>query len=226
MPKTKIRTASEFELVLKTLCLDLATASDHYALFRKLLDAKEGAYAKALSQSQTFWSLTYGAHFETAVFRLCRAYDQDSDALALKGFLETIRANPGFLPKPQMFQRLDHKQLNTDLEWVSQDTNQVVKHLMMWRHKVYAHRDIRKTVSGDLAADYPVTDDDVAKLLEHGFSIVNRYNAVFFSSHFAREILGLEDYQKVLRILQDRVEIWEAQFEAERQRAIREADKG
>jgi hypothetical protein len=48
---------------------------------------------------------------------------------------------------------------------------------------------------------------------------------VFFSSHFAREILGLEDYQKVFRILQDRVEMWESQFEAERQRAIREADK-
>jgi hypothetical protein len=224
--KIKIRTVDEFELVLKTLCLDLATASDHYALFQKLLAAREGAYSKALSQSQTFWSLTYDAHFETAVFRLCRAYDQDSDALALKGFLEAIRANPGFLPTPQVFQRLDQKQLDADLEWVSQDTNQVVKHLMMWRHKVYAHRDIRKTVSGDLAADYPVTHDDVANLLEQGFSIVNRYNAVFFRSHFAREILGLEDYQKVLRILQDRVEMWEAQFEAERQRAAREGGTG
>ena len=150
MPKTKIRTAEEFQLVLKTLCLDLVRAGDHYALFRKLVAANEGTYAKALSQSQTFWSLTYDAHFETAIFRLCRAYDQDSDALALKGFLETIKASPAFLPKPQMFHHVDAGQLDADLAWAGESTNLVVKHLMMWRHKVYAHRDIRKTVSGDL----------------------------------------------------------------------------
>jgi hypothetical protein len=124
-----------------------------------------------------------------------------------------------------MFHHVDVTQLDADLAWVSENTNLVVKHLMMWRHKVYAHRDIRKTVSGDLAATYPVTHDDVAKLLESGFDIVNRYNGVFFATHFMREILGLEDYDKVLRILQDRVEMWEAQLEAERQRAIRETEE-
>jgi HEPN superfamily AbiU2-like protein len=110
MPKTKskIRNAAEFKTVLETLCVDLATANDHYALFRKLMAAKEGPYTKALSQSQTFWSLTYGAHYDAAVFRLCRAYDQDLDALALLDFLETIKAKPSFLPAPQPFNPWRH----------------------------------------------------------------------------------------------------------------------
>jgi hypothetical protein len=224
MPKSKIRTGAEFEIVLKILCLDLARANDHYALFRRLIAAKEGAYTKALSQSQTFWSLTFGAHFETAVFRLCRVYDQDSDALALKGFLETVRAAPAFLPSPPMFQRLDQTQVNADLEWVTQDTNQTVKNLTMWRHKEFAHRDVRKAVNSDLAVEYPITYDDVAKLLERGFDIVNRYNALFFSTHFMREIMGLEDYERVLRTLQDRVELWETQLEAEKRPATPATD--
>ena len=224
-PKPKIRTHEEFELVLKTLILDIARARDHYTLFQKLLAAKEGAYAKALSQSQTFWSLTYGAHFETAVFRLCRAYDQDSEALALKGFLETIKTNPAFLPKAQLFHRIDPIQLDADLAWVSEDTNQVVRHLMRWRHKVYAHSDIRQTVAGDLEATHPVTHDDVENLLGKGFEIVNRYSGVFFASSVLREILGLEDYEKVLRAVQDRAERYEAQLEAEIQRARRQANE-
>jgi hypothetical protein len=93
MAKSKIKTPDEFKLYLQTVCFDLAGASDHYTLFRKLLEAKEGTYTRALSQSQTFWSLTYRAHFETAVFRLCRAYDQDPDALALPAFLQLVKAN-------------------------------------------------------------------------------------------------------------------------------------
>ena len=57
---------------MDTLRLDLSDAHDHYNLFRNLLEAKEGEFTKAVSQSQTFWSLVYGANFDTAVFRLCR----------------------------------------------------------------------------------------------------------------------------------------------------------
>src|SRR5579872_3119471 len=80
-------------------------------------------------------------------------------------------------------------------------------------------------VQNALADTYPVTHDDVWRLLENGFEIVNRYNGVFFSTHFMREILGLDDYEKVLRILQDRVEMREAQLEVERQRAIRDVER-
>jgi hypothetical protein len=115
--------------------------------------------------------------------------------------------------------------LDADLNWSTEDTNPLVKHLMMWRHKVFAHRDVKKTLAGNLAEQYPVTYDDVAALLERGFEIMNRYYGVFFSTYFSREVHSLGDYEKLLRTLQDRVELWEAKFEAERQRAMRESQE-
>jgi AbiU2 len=221
---TRIRSTEEFKTVVDTLCLDLADANDHYALHRKLLAAKEGAYTKALSQSQTFWSLTYGAHFDAAVFRLCRAYDQNPTNLALVGLLEAIDSRSPFLPQPAGFNTLDLSQLANDMNWVREESNSVVRHLMMWRHKVYAHRDVRKTIGRDLAETHPVTHADVTALLERGFEIVNRYNRVLFANSFSREVTGLADYEKVLRTLQDRVELREAQFQAEVERAKREAN--
>jgi hypothetical protein len=188
-----------------------------------VVTASEGKYQKALSQSQTFWYLTVRAHHETAIFRLCRAYDQDSDALALKGFLETIKAQPNFLPKPKLFHRVDPKQLGEDLAWASFKTNKLVKHLMMWRHKVYSHRDVGKTLSGTMADEFPLREEEVRLLLSRGLDIVNRYNGIFFAAHFAREILALDDYERVLRIVEDQIEVWEARVKAETQQALREA---
>jgi hypothetical protein len=69
-----------------------------------------------------------------------------------------------------------------------------------------------------------VSHADVTALLDTGFQIANRYNVVFFGSSFGREIMGLGDHEKVLRTLQDRVELWEARFQAEVERAKREAN--
>ena len=89
--KNRVRSLADFQKVLHALCVDLGQAADHYTLFRNLMRAKEGPFTKAVSGSQTFWGLTYGAHLETALFRLCRAYDQDADALTLRTLMETIR---------------------------------------------------------------------------------------------------------------------------------------
>jgi hypothetical protein len=93
-----------------------------------------------------------------------------------------------------------------------------VKNLMIWRHKVYAHRDVEKALVGGLVDDRPVTHDNIQALLDEGFEIVNGYNAVFFRSSFARDVAGLNDYVKVLRTLQNEVERMEADFEVQAKR--------
>jgi AbiU2 len=213
----KIPDAKDFKTALDTLCLDLSDASDHYKLFRNLIAAKEGEYAKAVSQSQTFWSLVYGANLDATVFRLCRVYDQEKGALTLRTLLETIKARPDYLPKPSP--QLDEAKLDAALKWAHKDSNPVVKNLMIWRHKVYAHRDVEKALVGGLAEAYPVTHDDIQALLDQGFDIVNGYNAVFFRSSFARDVAGLNDYVKVLRTLQSDVERMKADFQEQVKRA-------
>jgi hypothetical protein len=88
MPRKKlmnnaIRSEADFRKVLAAICLDLGHALDHFTLFKNLMAAKQGAYTKAVSQSQTFWSLVYGALQDATLFRLCRAYDQDDGALTM-----------------------------------------------------------------------------------------------------------------------------------------------
>ncbi|HKV98831.1 MAG TPA: hypothetical protein VJN96_03345 [Vicinamibacterales bacterium] len=218
-----IKSAEEFKSVVNTLCLDLAGANDHFELFRKLNRAREEEFERALSQSQTFWFLTLRAHLETAVFRLGRAYDQNPNNLGLKGFLEIVKAPPDFL-KPTEFYRLDPVRLESEREWVSRDTNRLVRHLMKWRHKVYAHRDVQVTVSGDLARSYPITFDEVGELLRRGFDIVNHYNGVFLGAHFSRQILALDDYSKLLKTIEADLAAREARLEELRRAVLAEQE--
>lgn len=216
--KNRIRSVADFQKVLHALCVDLGQASDHYTLFRKLIAAQRGPFTKALSQSQTFWSLTYGAHLETAVFRLCRAYDQGTDPLTLRTLIQTIKLRPAFLPVPSP--PLDDAELDATLASVSHETSRAVKHLMMWRHKFYAHRDAEKIIGErTLSDEFPITYDDVDALLENGFNIVNRYSVAFFDSSYLRKIVGADDYLKVLRTLQDHEEAVEAKLREEMPRA-------
>ena len=89
-----VKTAEDFRRALTTLLRDLGQANNHYELCKKLYAAQESGFDKAMSLSRTFWTLTYEAHWETAVFRLCRVYDWNRDVLNLRTFLELIRDNP------------------------------------------------------------------------------------------------------------------------------------
>lgn len=213
-----IRDEADFKKVLAAICLDLGQALDHFTLFRNLMAAKQGAFTKAVSQSPTFWSLVYGGLQETTLFRLCRAYDQHDGALTLRTVLETISLRPAFLPAPA--NPLDERQLQTDLDSVSHETSRPVKHLMMWRHKLFAHRDAEKVVSERiLGDDYPISYDEIGVLLDNGFGIVNRYSVAFFRTSNLPRIVGADDYLEVLRTLQDDVEAYEARVQDDIRRA-------
>ena len=83
----------------------------------------------------------------------------------------------------------------------------MVEHLMMWRHKVYAHKDSGKVISSRrLSDEYPITYNDVDALLSKGFDIVNRFSVAFFSRSYKPPIVGGDDYLKVLETLQQHAE--------------------
>lgn len=207
-----IRSEADFRKALVTIALDLGQALDHFTLFKNLMAAKQGAFTKAVSQSQTFWSLVYGALQDATLFRLCRAYDQHQGALTLRTLLETIQSRPAFLSATS--HPLDEAQLAVDLASVGHDTSRTVKHLMMWRHKLIAHRDAGKAVGArTLGEDYPITYDELDALLENGFRIVNRYSVAFFSTSNLPAIVGADDYLTLLKTLQEDVERHEARLE-------------
>src|SRR5262249_487681 len=116
---------------------------------------------------------------------------------------------------------IDDAQIDQDLASVRHETSRTVKHLMMWRHKLFAHRDAEKIISArTLADDYPITYDDIEALLETGFRILNPYNVAFFNTSSLREITGADDYLKVLKTLQGDVEAREARLKEEIRRTL------
>ena len=111
-----IRSEADFRKAVDVISLDLGRALDSFTLFHNLIKAKEGPYTKAVSQSQTFWGLTYRALLDSTVARLCRVYDSHAGALTLPNLLATIRLRPAFLPSAS--EPIDFQQLCRDEEAV------------------------------------------------------------------------------------------------------------
>jgi hypothetical protein len=100
--------------------------------------------------------------------------------------------------------RPDPEQLQDDKDLVSEDSNPLVKNLMMWRHLFVAHRDTGKLLKGiALGEQYPLTFTDVQTLLDNGLRIVNRYSILFIATSHVSAIIGHDDYLKVLEAIRE-----------------------
>ena len=197
---SRVRTQDEFKTLLTTLSMDLGKVTDYLTLVRSLAEAQRGSHWRGMSQSPAFWSTVMWGLHDAGFHGLARAYDQQADALTLRTLLETIKANPPFLSRPVDF---DGEQFQKDLKFVDHHTNQAVAHLMIWRHKFFAHRDAGKILNGwTLAEDAALTDADVTSLVEDGFAILNRYRFAFFNTGTSRHVHRHEDYMRLLDTLQ------------------------
>ncbi len=164
----KIASANEFERLLNGLCDETVTACIHFRLFSDLKEARRHN-ATVFNQAWTFWSLTFQAHLDTTLFRLCKVYDQNTSSLNLRNLLDTIEANIGIFEVENFKIRLkdnpyveslamDAKRPNsavlmTDRETVS-DCNPLVKALVFWRNNFYAHRSAKHVAAEKNLTDY------------------------------------------------------------------------
>lgn len=224
-----VRDAGQFDTLLNALIGELTQAQDHFRLIRDL-DAAHTEFARAFNESQTFWYLTRRAHLDATLQRLCKAYDQNRSSLNLRNLLDTIDANQHHFDEAGFHERLkdnrfvnslattarrpDPVQLQEDKRLVNEDSNPLVKHLMMWRHLVVAHRDTGKLLKGvELGTQYPLTFTDVQALLDDGLSIVNRYSILFIATSHARQIIGHDDYLKVLQAVRAQLDAHEVRVQ-------------
>jgi HEPN superfamily AbiU2-like protein len=102
----KLKSADEFRCLMTALLNDLLDARFHFNLHQNLANVLD-EYATEFAQSRTFWNLTFIAHMDAVLVRLCRAYDTyDHDVLNLQNLLETIQANLSIFAEPNFRQRL------------------------------------------------------------------------------------------------------------------------
>ena len=146
---------------------------------------------------------------------LCRVYEDHREALTLRTVIQALMQRPSFLGD---FPSIPDVRLQADLDSVSRrhTNSRSVKHLLMWRDKLYAHRDPDKVVSGwTLGENYPLPYKDVNALIDNAFRIVNGYSVTIFGVSYSRQIVGADDYLTLLQTVQQAVETKQALAEME-----------
>ena len=228
----QVKNSEEFQRLLQNLSLELVDANIAFRMHTDLIAAYEGEFGEEMRQAWTFWSLTIQAHVESAIFRLCRIYDQDDKNLGLRGLLDTIRANPHLFSKEEFGKRvegrpaagllaadlpaLDREQLRRDTDYVTRATNPVVDRLIDVRHNFYSHRNARDVVEGRPVAEaHPHMREEVGELLRGGMEISNRYSQLFHAEMWSTNMVGRDDYNYVLRAVTKRLEAHRAEIEAQ-----------
>lgn len=232
--KLKLKNAEEFRRLLTALLDDLVDARFHFNLHQALARATE-EYATEFSQSPTFWELTFGAHMDAVMVRLCRAYDtSERSALNLRNLLDTIEANLVIFDEPNFRQRLkgnafvdslapglkppDQGQLRKDIEAVS-NSDPLVHKLVMWRNNYIAHRNSDFALNPKkFDTQYPLTFDEMDALLNRALEIGNRYSLLFDASAHATLMVGRDDYLNVLKAVRERVQAYQRGLEEELRR--------
>ena len=181
-------------------------------------------YYQEIVEAHVFWQYTIRAHDTMAMLTLCRTYDRtrfgDTKCLTLPRFIATVETNPEIFAKDEFRKRLEQNN-NPHVEYLVQrlstlDSEQVakdkafcdqdaVKRLQTFRNKVIAHSDYEYSMGAqkDFSALNPFPFDDIQKLIDGGFQIVNRYSGLYVATTHSERIASREDqdYLNVLKAL-------------------------
>ena len=219
----QVRDSTEFQRLLHAIALELVDANIAFRMHGDLIAAYESGSGEAMRQAWTFWSLTIQGHLDSAVFRLCRIYDQDDKNLGLRGILHTIKSNQHLFSKEQFaariqgrqhadsliadFAPLDVQEIDADMAYATRASNPVVDRLIAVRHNYYSHRNASDVVADRAVSEaYPHMRHEVGDLLQGGIAIVNRYGMLFDANTWSTYIIGRDDYHYVLRAAQERLD--------------------
>jgi hypothetical protein len=226
-----IQNSDQFHRLLFALVDELVDAQIHFNLYQDLVAAIP-EYSTEFNQSNTFWSLTFSAHLDATVLRLCKAYDQygsDKPSLNLTSLLDTIDANLHLFDEPNFRERLkenpfvdslaetnrrpDPVRLKQDKLSVS-NSDPLVKKLTIWRNNFLAHRNPKHALDAKaFVGKYPLLISEIGTLLANGVAIVNRYSSLFVATSHSTGIVGRDDYLWLLKAARKDLDAHEAQIQ-------------
>ncbi len=185
---------AQFKLLTQSIAYDMQTLSFHWKLYRDLRSAVE-QYETELNESRTFWSLTFDAHRDASLFRICRLYDQHTSTLNLKNWLVALRDNPQFFSSQST---PCETTLATDIDSVSA-ADQTVNKIVRLRNNAIAHVAIKPIVAQQLKSENcNIPFADVDALVDRARDIVNRYTTLLKGESYSTTIVGHDDFRTVL----------------------------
>lgn len=212
--KIEIENPEQFGSLLNALVGECVGGEIYFKLYKNLLNAIP-EYKEVFNESNTFWSLTVRALLDATLSCLCRVYDQHSQSLSIKNLLDTIEANLEIFDTANFKERLrgnpfvdslaqtarkpDTGKLDRDKTLIG-NKDHLVNKLVIWRNNIISHRSASNVVNEkDITKDYPLTTDDVSKLVTRATDISNSYSGLFQASTTSTQIVGHDDYLHVLK---------------------------
>jgi len=213
---------AQLEQQLKGLIDQLFAANLHFKIGSGLRKSWR-EYYEELVQAHVFWKYTIHAHDTIALLGLCRVYDKTRAAnqrcLTMRRIIATVEANRRVFERTefrkrlqqnphvdylsQRLPRLDAKQIEADIEFCDKDES--VKALLVLRNKLIAHADYEYSVGKekDYSKSHPLPYEDIERLIDRGFEIVNRYSGVYIATTYSHRLASQQDqdYLEVLRAL-------------------------
>ena len=225
----QINDSDTFTKLISELSSDIVNAQIHWRLHADLVKALE-ARPIVGQQSNTFWHLTLQAHANSAITHLCRAFDQNSDALHLFSWLKTIKANLHIFAIPAFKSRLADNPFVNSLASTARNPDPVtldadildcsnadglVKKLTIYRAHYLAHRSADLATGAKTIAQANQLSDAVFEtLLLRAITILNRYSGLFAAEIWSTSVIGGNDFDFIFRSVAEAVETSRAKSEA------------
>ena len=211
---------------------DIVTASIHLQLLQDVNRSRR-KYVRVLNQSPAFWSLTFAAHGQTAMFALCRAYDSHNDTVNLRNMIEVATAHPEWFSEAEFRAR---KQGNPHVDSLAQSNrvpdprktryhlafcmSPLVSRLQNWRHQAVAHHSRAHALNPQEAiARFPISLRNMQTLTKRAARMVNYYPNLFDANTYSTRMFGNDDYRKVLQVVHENIRLHEKAFTKELRRA-------
>src|SRR2546422_8994332 len=104
MRSIRVRDYKDFDSKLEALVVDYVYTE---SIFRQRVSLYHylKKHMDVFNSAKTFWNLTFRAHDDAILIRLCRLYDQHPASLSLHRILLTIKDNPDFFDKTNFLER-------------------------------------------------------------------------------------------------------------------------
>lgn len=223
MATTKILTPEErFIAYYDKLRDELNTAYTHYEICKFLRETRSTRRAE-FSEALTFFSLTMNSNLFATVMSVNRFIDSHRKSLRLDVFFEFIRNNLDLFSATAYKKRLLDRgmdsedcehwvKLHTDItaEMVDQDKAKIeslpIHNLKVWRNKKLAHIERNLvTENVDIMKKYPVTIEEIDKILAALHGILDRYRIAYDGVQW---ILGLPSAKPQIEYIMDTISFY------------------
>jgi len=163
-------------------------------------------------EARCFFTLTLRAHSDEAFMHLARLFDTTKGSVSLRTLPKLARSNA------TMFQEMKGQQVLSQLlpeqEHLIHELEAAAKPVKRRRHTLLAHLDPQAVTNFEgLAKEAMVTVGSLEKLYQGAGEVVNAFSRPYRNSMNAMELVGWEDYKRVVELVERGIAAEHEEFE-------------